>query len=149
VANKIQNRFAALTRCLDLEGSPGPFTLTDEVVPIVPVSSCLEQLVLFSGASGAAAIDVVNTPTFEAGVYRITVSYSGLAVLAAARNSDVRIQVGAGVQLLVTILANEVRTETLFFSWEINLPEQWLLTLRADGTGAGNTTTMRATIQPL
>jgi len=153
VANKIKNRFAALVRCLDLEGSPGPFQLTDAVIPVVPVSSCLERIAFGSRLAASAGITSVSGVTQVAGVYRITVTLSALTAAASARASYVIITVGPTnaqlIELCTWLHGSVVGNENEQISFELNLPDQWRLYLEANATGVGNTEVLNGVIQPL
>jgi len=153
VANKIKSRLASLARCLDLDGSPGPFVLTDQVIPVVPVSSCLEKIAFGVRSLGAAAIVDTFSPVQVAGVYRISVCLSSNTAVAGTRVSYVAIVVGPTAAILMELATWRhgvaVGNETQFLSWELNLPDQWRLLLESEGTGVGNVSVADGVVQPL
>jgi len=153
VANKIQSRFQALARCLNLEGSPGPFVLTDQVIPVVPVSGCLDRLAFGLVTSGSNSVGTAFSEVQVAGVYRISVVWSEITAAAGARSSYVRIVVGPSASVFLALLdwlhGSAVGRDSLVLEWELNLPEGWRLYLEATASGVGNLEVVNAVVQAL
>jgi hypothetical protein len=146
----IKNRFPALVRCLDLDGSPGPFTLLDGVVPVVPLSSCLERLAFGLNVQAAAGVSVLASEAQVAGVYRVSWQWSNINAAAAGQTSRVDVFVGGVLTTAIAvILSSAIGSQVLAGNAEINVPENTVFRLTADATGAGNVTSVHAVIQPL
>jgi hypothetical protein len=150
VIASIKNRFPALVRCLDLIGSPGPFKLLDGVVPVVPISSCLERLAFAINVQAAAGVAVVLSESQVAGVYRVSWQWSNINAAAGGQTSRVDVFVGGVLTTAIAVvLSSAIGSQVLSGNAEVNVPENSIFRLTADATGAGNVTCVHAVIQPL
>lgn len=148
--NKISRKYAGLARCLALEGTPGPFTLTDDVVPVIPLSSCLDQVAFAITADAAAAIVSVDTAVLETGVYRVTWAFSYYPAVSTANVSALQLRHPNGqIIFSAVLLRHDAASAMLAGSLEINVAEGLFFRVTAGALGAGNVGTFSAVIQPL
>jgi hypothetical protein len=152
--NFIRRTYANLTRCLKIDGSPGPFTLGNVVQPVIPLSSCLDQVALGLSADGAATEDSQITAALEAGVYRISWVHSRATNTATDNTSYLLVNLGSIVSPVLFLTIAKITYFTVgddshVGSVEINVPESAKIEAIAGALGASNRSNWRVVIQPL
>jgi hypothetical protein len=152
MARGIKNRYAALTRCLDLDGSVEQFDLTNLAVPVVLLCQLYEQETLSLRASPVAAVGSAATVALKAGTYDVAWGLTVVTNLATGNLSSVAVKDVAGgserlrIGELYTGLVGEARANGRAL---VNVRDGEVIQLIVDAEGAGNSGNGFALIQGL
>jgi len=157
VAGKIQNRYSALVRELDISDYAPNYRITDDVVPVVVLHEHCEGECLASSSSGGSlsANDILATITPpHAGAYQITL-YADW-IIAIAQNEAMAWWIRQGTQnvtllryLVYGATGNQAGHMAMTIP-KLHIPEGCIIVgQQMTATAAGDYTTMGLLVQPV